>query len=58
VFSQGTAIMIWTLMNVTNPKNTLLDNHPVPNGGRVVITGNPTKGWTLVDWDGIREFSS
>jgi len=57
VFSQGTAIMVWTLMNVKNPKNTLLDNHPVPNNGRVVITGNPTNGWTLMDWDGIRDFS-
>jgi broad specificity phosphatase PhoE len=58
VFSQGTAIMIWTLMNVKNPKNTLLDSHPVPNGGRVVISGNPINGWTLLDWDGIRDFSS
>jgi hypothetical protein len=23
----------------------------------VVITGNPLTGWTLVDWDGIRDFS-
>jgi broad specificity phosphatase PhoE len=57
VFSQGTAIMVWTLMNVKNPKNTLLDNHPLPNNGRVVISGNPTNGWTLVEWDGIRDFS-
>lgn len=57
VFSQGAAIMVWTLMNVKNPKLSLLNNHPLPNGGRVVITGNPADGWTLVDWDGVRSFS-
>jgi broad specificity phosphatase PhoE len=57
VFSQGTAIMVWTLLNVKNPKNSLLTSHPLPNAGRVVITGNPAEGWTLVDWDGIRNFS-
>ncbi|MDI3314739.1 MAG: histidine phosphatase family protein [Mycobacterium sp.] len=57
VFSHGTAIMIWTLMNVKNPKDSLLASHPLPNVGRVVITGSPTAGWTLVDWDGIRSFN-
>ncbi|MBS4728934.1 histidine phosphatase family protein [Mycobacterium sp. SM1] len=56
-FSHGTAIMIWTLMNVKNPKDSLLTSHPLPTGGRVVITGSPTAGWTLVDWDGIRAFN-
>jgi broad specificity phosphatase PhoE len=57
VFSQGPAIMSWTLMNAKNGKNSLLTSHPLPNIGRVVISGNPTDGWTLVDWDGIRNFS-
>lgn len=57
VFSQGTAIMLWTLLNVKNPKSSLLTSHPLPNAGRVVITGNPMDGWTLVDWDGVRNFS-
>ncbi|CAM4135874.1 Putative phosphoserine phosphatase 2 [Mycobacterium basiliense] len=56
-FSQGVAIMVWTLMNVKNPKTNLLNSHPLPNIGRVVITGNPLTGWRLVDWDGIRNFS-
>lgn len=56
VFSQGAAIMAWTLMNAKNGKSSLLTSHPLPNIGRVVITGNPTDGWTLVDWDGIRNF--
>jgi broad specificity phosphatase PhoE len=56
-FSQGTAIMVWTLMNVKNPKSSLLTSHPLPNAGRVVITGNPMDGWTLVDWDGVRSFT-
>jgi broad specificity phosphatase PhoE len=57
VFSQGTAIMVWTLLTVKNPKNSLLTSHPLPNAGRVVITGNPMNGWTLVDWDGIHSSS-
>jgi broad specificity phosphatase PhoE len=57
-FSHGTAIMYWTLMNVKNPKDGLVTSHPLPNVGRVVITGNPMTGWTLVAWDGIRDFSS
>lgn len=56
-FSQGTAIMVWTLLNVKNPKINLMNSHPLPNIGRVVITGNPITGWTLVDWDGIRTFT-
>jgi broad specificity phosphatase PhoE len=56
VFSQGTAIMVWTLMNTKNGKDSLLTSRPLPNAGRVVVTGNPESGWTLVDWDGLRSF--
>jgi broad specificity phosphatase PhoE len=55
-FSHAAAIMFWTLMNVKNPKDSLA-SHVLRNTGRVVITGSPTTGWTLVDWDGIRDFS-
>src|ERR1700757_2183894 len=27
--------------------------HPLPNGGSVVVQGDPQDGWTLVSWDGI-----
>ncbi len=56
-FSHAESIMYWTLMNVKNPKDSLATSHPLPNLGRVVITGSPVRGWTLVDWDGIRDFS-
>jgi broad specificity phosphatase PhoE len=56
-FSHAEAIMYWTLLNVKNPKDSLVTSHPLGNTARVVITGNPTTGWTLVDWDGIRDFS-
>ena len=56
-FSHAEAIMYWTLMNVKNPKDSLATSHPLPNLGRVVVTGSPATGWTLVDWDGIRDFS-
>lgn len=57
VFSHSRAIMYWTLMNVQNPKDSLITDHPLPNVGRIVITGNPGTGWRLVDWDGIRSFN-
>jgi broad specificity phosphatase PhoE len=56
VFSQGTAIMVWTLMNTKNGRDSLLTSHPLPNVGRVVVTGNPESGWTLTDWNGLRNF--
>ena len=56
-FSSGLAIMIWTLLNVTNARSSLLTDHPLPNAGRIVVTGNPDVGWTLVDWDGITDFA-
>ncbi len=57
-FTQGMAIMVWTLMNAKNGKDSLLTTHPLPNGGRVVISGNPITGWTLLEWDGIRNFTT
>lgn len=56
VFSHANSIMVWTLMNAQNAKDSLMSSHPLPNTGRVVISGNPMTGWTLVDWDGIRDF--
>jgi broad specificity phosphatase PhoE len=56
-FSSGLAIMMWTLLNARNGKSSLLRDHPLPNTGQVVITGNPASGWTLVNWDGITSFS-
>lgn len=55
-FSSTLSIMMWTLMNARNAKESLATDHPLPNAGRVVLTGNPTQGWTLVDWDGITSF--
>lgn len=55
-FSSTLSIMMWTLMNARNGKDSLLTDHPLPNAGRVVLTGNPVQGWTLVDWDGITSF--
>jgi hypothetical protein len=43
--------------NVKNPNKSLATSHPLPNVGHVVITGSPAMGWTLVEWDGIRDFS-
>jgi broad specificity phosphatase PhoE len=56
-FAHAESIMYWTLMNVKNPKDSLVTSHPLPNLGRVVVTGSPASGWTLVEWDGIKDFS-
>jgi broad specificity phosphatase PhoE len=50
-FSHGGAIMLWVLMNVRNPDLSLLTGKPLPNTGHVVLTGNPSDGWTLNEWD-------
>ncbi|WP_370369305.1 histidine phosphatase family protein [Mycolicibacterium sp. CH28] len=55
-FSSAASIMMWTLLNVRNAHNSLLVDHPLPNTGRVVVTGNPVMGWTLQDWDGVTQF--
>ena len=57
VFSHKLSIEYWTMMNVKNAKDSLLTTHPLPNIGRVVISGNPMTGWTLQEWDGIRNFA-
>ncbi|MGE2717196.1 histidine phosphatase family protein [Mycolicibacterium litorale] len=51
-YSHAAAIMLWVTMNVDNPRPELLRAHPLPNTGRVVVTGSPARGWTLIDWDG------
>ncbi|MCW1960077.1 MAG: phosphoglycerate mutase family protein [Mycobacterium sp.] len=56
-FSSGLAMMMWTLLNARNGKPSLLTDHQIPNVGRIVLTGNPVTGWTLVDWDGITNFT-
>ena len=50
-FSHSAAIMLWVLMNVRNSDPSLLSGPPLPNIGRVVLTGNPSAGWTLTEWD-------
>jgi broad specificity phosphatase PhoE len=50
-FSHGGAIMLWVLMNVHNPDKSLLSSKPLPNVGRVVVTGNPSDGWTMTEWN-------
>lgn len=53
-FSHGAAISAWTVLNAKNPSTELIAGHPLPNAGVVVLTGNPSTGWRLVEWDGTR----
>lgn len=57
-FSSSLSIMMWTLLNARNGNRSLLTDHPLPNGAKVVLTGNPITGWTLQDWDGITNFAT
>jgi len=50
-FSHAGAIMLWVLMNVHSPDRSLLTSKQLPNMGRVVVTGNPSDGWTMTEWD-------
>jgi broad specificity phosphatase PhoE len=50
-FSHGAAIMLWVLMNARNADRSLLTTKSLPNVGHVVLTGNPSDGWTLNEWD-------
>jgi broad specificity phosphatase PhoE len=58
VFSHEGTIAIWTLMNVKNPdfqmvlEELLKTGQLLPYTGTVEVQGDPTDGWTLVDWDG------
>lgn len=52
-FSHGGAIAAWTLMNVDNTDASLLTTNPLPNTAYVVVSGSPTDGWKLMDWNGI-----
>lgn len=56
-FSSSLSIMMWTLLNARNGRPSLLSEHPLPNTGEVVLTGNPVTGWSIVSWDGITSFA-
>ena len=49
-YSHGGAIWAWTMMNVDNAPVDLKPD--LGNTDYVVVRGNPTTGWTLVDWNG------
>ncbi len=64
-FNNEADVAAWVAMNVKNPDISFLlprtletlfsgnDGYPLlSNGGVIEIEGNPTDGWTLVNWDG------
>jgi broad specificity phosphatase PhoE len=57
-YSSEGAMTTWTMMNVNNPDFPLLLSHLlttgqfVDNTDQIVVTGDPTDGWTLVSFDG------
>ena len=53
VFTGSTAAMMWVLMNVANPNDSLLTSNPLPHTGQIVVVGSPQGGWTLTNWAGM-----
>lgn len=51
-FGHSTSTMLWVLMNVTNPDDSLLTTHPLPNMGRIVVSGNRRDSQRLTPSDG------
>lgn len=57
-FSSAGAMATWALMNVNNPDfglvfdELLTTGQLLPNGGVVVVQGDPQDGWTMVSYDG------
>ncbi|NED64411.1 histidine phosphatase family protein, partial [Streptomyces sp. SID10244] len=54
IFAHGAMIMVWSVMSASNaaeyaPK---LATDTLHNVGRVVVKGNPKKGWRIVEWVG------
>jgi broad specificity phosphatase PhoE len=53
-FAHGGSIAMWTMMNVADAPLELAETQPLPNTGQVVVRGNPTDGWRLLDWNGTK----
>ncbi|MYR06931.1 histidine phosphatase family protein [Gordonia sp. SID5947] len=54
IFAHGGMIMVWSMMTASNGADYAqkLQTDPLRNVGRVVMKGNPTKGWRIVEWIG------
>jgi hypothetical protein len=63
VYSSSASTLVWVFDTVENPDIAVLLQglltsdaqgvpQPFPNGGVVEVEGNPTDGWTLVNWAG------
>ncbi|GEE02774.1 phosphoglycerate mutase [Gordonia spumicola] len=54
IFSHGGTIMIWAMLTATNGRDyaAKIQTDYLRNVGRVVLKGNPTTGWKIVEWDG------
>lgn len=48
--SHGAAIRTWTSARVQGVQLDYVEHHALPNTAYVVIEGDPTHGWTLVEW--------
>lgn len=52
IVSHGAAIRTWTGARAANVDVDYAAEHPLSNTGVVIVTGSPTDGWQVVEWDG------
>ena len=52
IVSHGAAIRTWTGGRAENVDVDYAVAHPLSNTGVVVVTGSPTDGWSVEEWDG------
>ncbi|MFG2880579.1 histidine phosphatase family protein [Streptomyces sp. NPDC048337] len=52
VVAHGTAFRVWTAARVANVSVEFATAHEVPNGGVVVLEGDPGSGWRALSWSG------
>ena len=52
IFSHGGTMMAWVIMSAKGVDMSKLGTDPIRNTGIIVVKGTPTKGWTVIEWNG------
>jgi probable phosphoglycerate mutase len=52
IVSHGAAIRTWTAGRASNIDVDYAEEHPLSNTGVVIVSGSPTDGWQVEEWEG------
>jgi probable phosphoglycerate mutase len=52
IVSHGAAIRTWTAGRAANIDVDFAEEHPLSNTGVVIVSGSPTDGWQVEEWEG------